>query len=419
MDNLNLDFDQAQKAQLHEVADLLLEIYRTLARMRYLDLEWIQQGPHDIQNILPACRELKLDPSIIYLYSILPYINPKFADTVDFFHGSYFVDYRDEVHVKFYGRDPFFADDEEYSMRAWMTPLSRLGNHQSVILYSAKSHRIWIVDQEYMDATDHALRLGLGLEDEDYHSVSDSDSGSDSDSEIVVMTPAESDQEEKRSVKKRSVSPQVWEKETRAECEAETSNGHIAKDPTEVAGYYSLMPGRPAGEVLRDINRWYLELKETPGGGENTGGDWKRNVVKPLYLKHGWPGDNFDGDAFLRDSLRAHAARFAKWRAKQRFKKKQNYADLSDNDDAPVQQKKRERLANATTVDDEWLTHWELWETERAYIRSREYKIEEKAAARRLFPGERCRRSEDKPLWEVEQMRQRAAEKQGDVERIR
>ncbi|KAH7369219.1 hypothetical protein B0T11DRAFT_278433 [Plectosphaerella cucumerina] len=64
----------AQKAQLHEVADGMLRVYRTLVRMQYLQESWIVEGPHDLTSALPTCARLRLDDSIIYLYSILPYV---------------------------------------------------------------------------------------------------------------------------------------------------------------------------------------------------------------------------------------------------------------------------------------------------------------------------------------------------------
>lgn len=66
----------AKTAQLHEVADLMLEIYHTLVRMRYLDASWICEGSHDIDDALLAIyRAHGLVDSIIYLYSILPYVD--------------------------------------------------------------------------------------------------------------------------------------------------------------------------------------------------------------------------------------------------------------------------------------------------------------------------------------------------------
>ncbi|GFG26696.1 hypothetical protein IFM61606_06690 [Aspergillus udagawae] len=80
---------QDQKARLHEVADLMLEIYQILAQMRYLDPAGIEQGPHNIDHLRPLYEKLKIDPAIIYLYSILPYVNTHVAGNMDFFHGAH------------------------------------------------------------------------------------------------------------------------------------------------------------------------------------------------------------------------------------------------------------------------------------------------------------------------------------------
>ncbi|PCG89448.1 Hypothetical protein PENO1_104650 [Penicillium occitanis (nom. inval.)] len=74
MDQLSED----QKPELHEVADLMLEIYQTLAKMRYIDASEIVQGPHDLTETLSHYDDgetiLGLDPAIKYLYTILPYV---------------------------------------------------------------------------------------------------------------------------------------------------------------------------------------------------------------------------------------------------------------------------------------------------------------------------------------------------------
>ncbi|OGM41830.1 hypothetical protein ABOM_009640 [Aspergillus bombycis] len=154
-----------QKANLHEIADLMLEIYQTLANMRFLNPAGIIKGPHNTDNALELYQELGLDPSIIYLYSILPYIESPLAGQPDFFKGGIFTDFRrlDDIEE---GRDPFhicpgdddYEDEDGPYMRPWVTPLSLLGNHQSVILYDARRHQIWIIDQESWNTTDPALR---------------------------------------------------------------------------------------------------------------------------------------------------------------------------------------------------------------------------------------------------------------------
>lgn len=96
--------------------------------MRYLDDEWIQ-GPHDIEALIPMYRSYNLDDSIIYLYSILPYVDTGGAEYQDFFQGGRFADFRLEEDVE-RGRDPFHEDGT--LLPPYMTPLSLLGNHQRV-----------------------------------------------------------------------------------------------------------------------------------------------------------------------------------------------------------------------------------------------------------------------------------------------
>ncbi|KAE8168559.1 hypothetical protein BDV40DRAFT_307227 [Aspergillus tamarii] len=247
-----------QIANLHEVADLMLEIYQTLANMRFLNPAGIIKGPHDINNVRELYKKLDLDPSIIYLYRILPYIDISLAGQTDFFQGSIFADYRQPEDIE-QGRDPFhimpgddgYEDEDGPYMRPWVTALSIIGNHQSVIVYDARRHRIWIIDQESWDTTDPAIRGNpYRVDGEEYECGERSDN--------------------------------------------ENSFQHI--------------PSRPAGDVLRDIIRWYRSLEILPGGGENSGQEWDSDELplRELYFKHGWP-DNFNGEAFRVDQLR-HAA---------------------------------------------------------------------------------------------------------------
>lgn len=137
----------SQQAQLQEIADLMLQIYETLAAMRYIPSSSIVPGPHEIDLTLAA--ELELDPLVVHLHQILPYVNKGETDSPDFIFGGEFADFRDPIDVS-QSRDPFYrilADDRgkgrwdedggEY-IRPWVTPLSRMGNHQAVMIYDAR-----------------------------------------------------------------------------------------------------------------------------------------------------------------------------------------------------------------------------------------------------------------------------------------
>ncbi|RHZ59259.1 uncharacterized protein CDV56_106248 [Aspergillus thermomutatus] len=364
-----------QKARLHEVADLMLEIYQTLAHMRYLDPAGIEQGPHNIDNLRPMYEKLKLDPAIIYLYSILPYVDCDVAGNQDFFHGGAFTDFRREDAVE-QGRDPFYAspggddydaEDGPY-MRPWMTPLSRLGNHQSVIIYDARRHRIWIIDQEGWSSTDPALMDG------------------------PIVYSDDSDEEEK----------------------APSEESKKSKNPNSIEP----IPSRRAGDVLRDIIHWYRSLDELPGG-EHSGGEWDQYhlPLKELYREYGWPED-FDGDSFEVAQARAHGASGAKYSAEEPLRCVETFKLWMKRADQHISAHQAE-LAAAKSVDEEWAVRFRLWMDGRRHARNIEDLSKAEQEAERLCPGGVCQRTEDLPLWELERLRHEYKWKQESVESYR
>ncbi|KAF4163743.1 hypothetical protein CNMCM6936_000455 [Aspergillus lentulus] len=357
-----------QKERLHEVADLMLEIYQTLAQMRYLDPAGIEQGPHNIDHLRPLYEKLKIDPAIIYLYSILPYVNRHVAGNEDFFHCGAFTDFRREEDVM-QGRDPFYGspvgDDYEDEngpyIRPWVTPLSQLGNHQSVIIYDARRHRIWIIDQELWKTTDPAL------------------------ADRPVMYSDDSDEE--KDGKKKSKNRNSFES----------------------------IPSRRAGDVLRDIIRWYRSLDELPGG-EHCAGEWSRHDIplKELYREYGWP-DNFDADGFQVAQARAHCAATAKNTAEQPLRSVERSKLWDKHAEARVSLYQAE-LAAAKTTDEQWAARFKLWREELWSVRNNEYLAKAEQEAERLCPGGVCQRKEDLPLWELEKLRQEYKSKRENVE---
>ncbi|GLA76990.1 hypothetical protein AtubIFM55763_008868 [Aspergillus tubingensis] len=301
----------AQKAQLHEVAQLMLEIYQTLAQMRYLDPKTIQTGPHDISKMRPVYEKHGLDPAIIYLYGILPYVDSQIAN-LNFFDGGSFIDFRNESCVED-GRDPLgwvfseedFEDADGPYMRPWMTALSQMGNHTSVIIYDARKHRIWIPDPADDCSCDPAL-----------HDV-----------------PNEA---------------------------PESENGIN----------FEHIPSRPAGDVLRDIARWYRELEVLPGRGQDCGIEWETGIldVKGLYQMHGRP-DNFDGDAFRVDQLRALGLSSVRKDTRQILPELKKCM-ISVEEDGRRIARLQKSLAAAKTKDEEWVLRMELWKAERSFRRN-------------------------------------------------
>ncbi|KAF7167586.1 hypothetical protein CNMCM5623_000892 [Aspergillus felis] len=327
-----------QKARLQEVANLMLEIYQTLAQMRYLHPAGIEQGPHNIDHLRPLYEKLKIDPAIIYLYSILPYVNTHVAGNKDFFHGGAFTDFRREEDVM-RGRDPFYGcpvgddyDDENGPyIRPWVAPLSRLGNHQSMIIYDA--HK-------------------------------------------------EEKEPKKKSKNRNDIEP---------------------------------IPSRRAGDVLRDIIRWYRSLDEIPGG-EHCSGEWTGYDIplKELYREYGWP-DNFDGDGFQIAQARAHGASSAKYVAEEPLRCVEKFKLWRRSAEGRVSAHQAE-LAAAKSTDEAWAARFKLWMEELRSARNIESLTKAEQEAERLCPGGVCQRKEDLPLWELERLQHEYKWKQESVQ---
>ncbi|KAJ6032749.1 hypothetical protein N7540_003481 [Penicillium herquei] len=231
----------SQQHRQQRVADLMLEIYEELVRMRYIHRAGIQLGPHNLTHLDQAYDELDLDASVKYLYSILPYIDTLSAGKDSFAQIGEFADFRDIEQAE-QGRDPFygspsepnFEDEDGPYMKPWVTPLTGLGNHGSVVLYDTRRHVIWIIDQEGWETTDPALE------------------------------------------------------------------GYPTKEPESLnRNSFEHIMHRPAESVLQDILQSYRSLDWIPGGGENTGPEWDSYTLplKEIYQQSGWP-HSFDADVF-------------------------------------------------------------------------------------------------------------------------
>ena len=98
-------------------------------------------------------------------------------------------------------------------------------------------------------------------------------------------------------------------------------------------------------------------------GGDLSCVEWDPDVVRPVYRKHGWPGSDFDGDAFRVDLARAnayskaqgHIAHFGhevEW-------KKAWLIENEPNGSNYIRMKEAEEEAN--TVEELWVARWHLW----------------------------------------------------------
>ncbi|KFY41428.1 hypothetical protein V494_03006 [Pseudogymnoascus sp. VKM F-4513 (FW-928)] len=389
MDNLKPHMTK----QLHEVADLMLDIYHTLVRMRYLDPSWIIEGPHNVDSLIPMYQSYDLDASIIYLYSILPYIEVPDGSRMDFFQGGAFADFRQKEDVE-RSRDPFYSDEEDEAMLPWMTPLSMLGNHRSVIIYSAKYHRIWILDHESGGSADHNINEGFLSAEEHERLQEERKKEEESNGGVSEDEEDEEDEEE--------------EEDEEDEEDDEDGEDEDEDDEDEDNSNWDKDSGRPAGKVLRDIVKWYHELIELPGDGDEAGPVWDKDILLSLYPKHGWPSADFDGDAFQIDQVRAAAVKEIKGDAQEQIYEVHR-CNMDVNDDTGYRNRQRADLlakeAAATTDDELWIARWELWKWEQ----HSEYLIEKLKMAEEVLhresPHGQCRNLDELPLWEERQLR--------------
>lgn len=417
-----------QKQNLHEVSDLMLQIYETLVSMRYIPPSALVRGPHTLSaELLETYSSLNLDASIIYLYSILPCINGRKTDYPDFFQGGIFFDQLSPGEVK-RGRDPrycspsppgdFDAENGEY-MYPWYTVLSHTGNHSPFLIYDARRNVMWMVDQIEGHTSDPAFTEWYGKEkeekeesnwgDESGDSEWDDEDNDDDDSYASSTGSSEfwSDEEEEDTdliPPTSSSSSSISFDEGFEQVSAPTPHEYRETILSTITNQNSLEAEmcRPAPEVLRDINNWYLTLKELPGQGEHSG--WlSEDLLRPLYVKNGWP-DNFDGDAFEIDYARAHARYRAKYDAEDPLRQVECYEGwirYSDQDIARA----NDAIASAQTLDDEWLGRIALFKHQRNAARNTKDLKEAREKAARLCPGGIAQKEADLPLWELEKLR--------------
>lgn len=393
LSNITASLTDRQKSQLHEVADLMLDIFHTLVRMRYLSKDWIDEGPHDITDLLPTYWSLNLDPAIIYLYSILPYIKESYACRVDFIQGGEFADFRCLSTVE-QGRDPFYGDSPEERLRPWMTPLSMIGNHCDAVIYNAREHTIGICGQmTCWSSTDRGLREGLTR-----ISQSDTDSalGQDDDNDDDASTTNDQESE----IGADGDEDDVMDEEREGEMQINSDEQDNEDEEEEEGGeevYCDSLATRPATDVLRDIVRWYHELSEVPGGGEHTGPGWDQKLSKPLYQKHGWPGENFDGDAFEVELLRALMTECVKDDSEpHHYFKTQDLETLLEEELGLEMQMRKESLAAASSFDEQWVARWEMWQTEQ--------KVHQLEAELREAQKEMYRAPWKKQIWDPKEL---------------
>lgn len=136
--NANYDFDP------HEIASLLGNYYQLLARMRYLPHSVIKHPPHNPPIDVPFAQSLGLEPQVIELLQLLPYVEG-LGNEEEFILWGSFADFRDNA-VLMQSRDPDYVSPEggyeeergEYVL-PWMLTLNSCGNHGSIMYLDTRN----------------------------------------------------------------------------------------------------------------------------------------------------------------------------------------------------------------------------------------------------------------------------------------
>lgn len=373
---------EPQKQRLRRVAGDLLAVYKTLARMRYLDPDWIDQGPHDLGHQVRRFRDAGINDDIIYLYSVLPYVDVQQCPRgVDFYEGGAFVDYRRRDVDLAETRDPLYMENDEFVMKPWTTALSTMGNDGIVLVYCAKTDRVFMTTQSALTSCDPVVTGEAEFEttgnqggDQDHH---------DQDVGETESENRDDDDDE---------SPTFWEPEN----------------------------GRDAHTVLQDIKLWYEKLLVLPGGGEESELIWDSpNAIKALYQKHGWPSASFDGDGFLVDLLRTYARTQgpAEDPEERHIAQTRRSVEYLSNED--TRRRMEDYINNAKDVDQEWSERFKLWLFHYRRTQS-ELRLAFQLGRQGLNNPENpaLSKQEALPFWEMERLRQGAEDAQDRISEL-
>jgi hypothetical protein len=127
-----------------EIVDLMTRYYQLLSRMRYFPESCIKHAPHDppVDAEFAAC--LGMEPQVIELLQLLPYVDGLHNEDEFIMHGS-FADFRKRSVLE-QSRDPKFIrpekgfdiENREY-VRPWVLVVTECGNRGSVVYYDTRN----------------------------------------------------------------------------------------------------------------------------------------------------------------------------------------------------------------------------------------------------------------------------------------
>jgi hypothetical protein len=128
----------------YEIVDLMTRYYQLLSKMRYFPESHIKYAPHDPPVDIDFAVSLGMEPQVIQLLQLLPYVEGLGNEDEFIMHGS-FADFR-KKNVLEQSRDPKFLSPEkgfdvengEY-VRPWVLVLTECGNRGSVVYYDTRN----------------------------------------------------------------------------------------------------------------------------------------------------------------------------------------------------------------------------------------------------------------------------------------
>lgn len=156
--------------KLQKIANLMDEIYVTLANSTFIPHNAITRGPHNINTTAIACKP---SAAVLRLIELLPYVDISLIQEPDWIYGGHFMDYRNPKHLaelcdplrgQFIGWTDYMAPSD-VALTNWGT--GGWNNDATwVFLYNTERESIRIYQAELWVGRHQAKReFGRGMED--------------------------------------------------------------------------------------------------------------------------------------------------------------------------------------------------------------------------------------------------------------
>ncbi|KZM28690.1 uncharacterized protein EKO05_0009911 [Ascochyta rabiei] len=348
------------EARLQNIANLMDNIYTTLANSTFIPHNAIRRGPHQINTTALRCKP---HAAVLRLVNILPYVDTSLVQEPDWIYGGHFMDYRNpdqlaELCDPLRGQSIGWVDylsPSDLALTNWGT--GGWNNDRTwVMLYNTERDAIRIFDaEEWVGRHQAQEELGDAMNDWWFEDMGE----------------------------------YIWDR----------SDG--------------------ASHILNAITSNYQSLKWTPWKTSNreNGFGVSPNTIKALLERNGWP-DSFNPDQFRIDFIRAKHKPSGKGHAEAVLKR---IDDLAGSNQAVViegtstydspkgqihwtqQRLRRHHEALSMTSDDdecalhEWRIQRIIWD-----IEDQQHELESaRLDVAKLCPNGICVQQEDMILWEL------------------